>query len=327
MFSDHFGKVTKNCIFDEEGYFVWCGSMTKWQENYYLVYSRWKREYGFDAWVTDSEICLAKCDRPDGQFHYLKTLKAKDNSGKWDSSCAHNPTILFMRGKYYLYYTGNNGNGAYWDNRNKQRIGVAVCDNPEGEWTFYDKPVIDITVGAIDSLMVSNPAVTETPDGRILMIYKAVDDKGTLPVGGPVICGAAFASDPLGPFQKTGKPLFVNPEDNWSVEDPFVWYENGQYHAICSDFHGYFTGVGSRSLAMFISNNGIDWIPDKEPLAFRLEYPSVERGNVKVFRLERPQIFFENGKKRMIVCACAEDDKYQKVYSVRIPLKSGQDDR
>ena len=46
----------------------------------------------------------------------------------------HNPTVIRARGKYYLYYMGNTGDGSFWSHRNNQRIGVAVADKPEGPW-------------------------------------------------------------------------------------------------------------------------------------------------------------------------------------------------
>ena len=67
------------------------------------------------------------------------------------------------------------------------------------------------------------------------MLYKAVSADGELPHGGSVIIGAATAESPLGPFRKNGKPQFVNPGEPWSVEDPFVWAEDGRLYALVKD--------------------------------------------------------------------------------------------
>ncbi|MCQ2431099.1 MAG: glycoside hydrolase family protein [Clostridia bacterium] len=314
-----FGDVTDENRFTEDGYYVWCGSQFIYRGSYYLAYSRWKREYGFEAWVTNSEIALAKSDSPMGPFTYVKTIRGKHAPGFWDSDCAHNPAILAADGRFYLYYMGNYGDGTYWNHRNHQRIGVGWADDPEGEWHFSDEPLIDVSEDGFDSLMTSNPTVTKLSDGRYYMIYKGVKNNGILPKGGAVVCGAAFAEDPLGPFEKVGSPIFVNPENDWSVEDPFVWEEDGRLHAIVSDFQGYFTGLGTRSLARFVSDNGIDWHPAKEPCFSPLAYPTPD-GMKTVRRLERPQIFFEDGKALCFVAACAEDKDMERVYNVRIPF-------
>ncbi len=316
---ERFLPITKDCKFTEDGYFVWCGSVFRWRGRYYLAYSRWKRELGFQAWVTDSEICLARSDSLFGKFSYIRTIRTKDGLRRWDSSCAHNPTVMVQSGKCYLYYMGNDGEGGWWDCRNRQRIGVAEADDPEGEWRFFDRPVIDVSDDGIDSLMTSNPSVTAMPDGRFYMIYKAVSKDGELPRGGAVICGGAFADDPLGPFVKTGVPIMVNPTNGWSVEDPFVWFEDGKLRAVVKDFHGYFTHTDGSACALFESSDGLDWRPSADPLAFGRMLPT-ENGPLPVFSLERPQLYFEDGRAKALVCACSVDREHTDVFSVRIPL-------
>ena len=230
---------------------------------------------------------------------------------------------LVSGGRVYLYFMMNYGCGEFWEHRNRQRIGAAYTDDPEGEWTRLPDPVIDITPGGFDSLMTSNPAVTEMRDGRFLMLYKAVSAEGPLPRGGSVIIGAAVADSPLGPFVKYEKPQLVNPSDPWSVEDPCVWTEDGRFYALVKDFHGHFTGVKdvwSGSTALFVSENGLDWSPDPEhPLAYRNEL-EFDDGPASFARLERPQIYLENGKPRFLLCACRFKPDGD-AYNVKIPLK------
>ena len=103
----------------------------------------------------------------------------------WDGLNTHNPTIHFYEGKYYLYYTGNTGDGVNMKkglnptHRNNQRIGVAVSESPYGPWKRFDTPLIDVSkdTAAYDALMVANPSVTRMHDGRYLMVYKAVAKK------------------------------------------------------------------------------------------------------------------------------------------------------
>ena len=112
-----------------------------------------------------------------------------------------------------------------------------------------------------------------------------------------------------------------NPDHPWSVEDPFLFCEDGRLYAIVKDFQGYFTGTGSTSLALFEATEDMDFVPCKDPLAMTLRLPT-EWGDIPVKKLERPQIYFENGEPSALLLAVMtlEGDHS---YAVRIPfLKS-----
>lgn len=313
--------VPRNAIFKMDDYIVWCGTMTKGDDGlYYLFFSRWPKACGHDAWVTHSEVGYAVSDNPIGPYEYKDIVLKGSGGDNWDADVIHNPTVIKVKGKYYMYYMGNKGNGEYWNHRNNQRVGVAVAEHPAGPWKRFDKPVIDVTEGSFDHLMTSNPTATEMPDGRILMVYKAVGD-GVLPKGGPVICGVAIADNPLGPFLKKPKPIMVNPENDWSVEDPYIWYQDDRYYSLVKDFQGYFTKKGKGTVALFESLDGIDWYPAENPFAFGLEI-KWEDGIVEKFqRLERPQLFIENGKPAVLFCAATKDPSGLDSFNVHIPLK------
>jgi hypothetical protein len=211
----------------------------------------------------------------------------------WDGLCTHNPTVHRFGKRYYLYYMGNTGDGKITDklnftHRNNQRIGVALADRPEGPWKRSDHPLIDVTPNSQDALCLNNPSVTEMPDGRYLMIYKAVGNKNPLPFGGPVVHLAAIAKTPEGPFTKYPKPLFTKEGIPFAAEDPFIWRQNDRYWAIVKDMKGYFTGAG-RSLALFESNNGLDWRPAAHPLVAKTEVRLADGTMLKLHALERPR--------------------------------------
>ncbi len=320
IFSEHMQPITHQNIFEEEDYFVWCGSLFKHSDTYYMVYSRWEKKLGFNAWVTDSKLCLAKSTDLFGEFKYVRVLfdYAAENG---ERIVMHNPAVLCQNGRIYLYFMYNQGTGDWWQHRNRQRIGVAYTDDPEKEWIRIPGPVVDISPEGIDSLMVSNPSATLRPDGSVLMIHKAVSKYGVMPKGGKVLCGVCEAPTPLGPFKKLNKPIFANPENDWSVEDPFIWYENGLYYALAKDFHGYFTGTpGQYATALFCSADGFDWQPAEHPLAYRNELHYADYTE-PVELLERPQIYMENGKPAALVCACMPDQSKDRTFNVRIPLK------
>ena len=212
-FKERMCKVREDSKFALDGYFVWCGTMTKGEDGtYYLYFSFWKKSLGFDAWVTSSKVGYATSKDPFGKFEFCGlAFDGANTENAWDRDCVHNPSVIKHNGKYYMYYMGNYGNGEYWDHRNHQRVGVAVADDPRGPWKRFDTPVIDVSPSGHDSLMTSNPSVTPAPDGKFYMIYKAVENNGKLPKGGAVVCGIAVADDPLGPFTKSDKPIMVNP--------------------------------------------------------------------------------------------------------------------
>ena len=321
-FAKHMLPVTKENVFKERGYFVWCGTMLEENGTYYLLYSRWPKATGMNGWVSDSEICIAAADSPFGPFKHEKVLFTKQQDDCWDRDCFHNPAAICWGGRFYLYYMGNYGKGDFWSHRNHQRIGVAWADSVLGPWHRSEKPVLDVSEDGFDSLMTSNPTATQTPDGRIILMYKGVSKDGPAPAGGPVVCGTAIADRPEGPFVKTEKPIMVNPENPWSVEDPCLWYDGTQYTCLVKDFQGYFTKTNTCATALFHSQNGLtDYLPDPEhPLAFLRQIHWADGTVQDVCRMERPQIFIENGKPKALLCAVAVDEEWSETFNLQIPL-------
>ncbi|MEK4237130.1 glycoside hydrolase family protein [Paenibacillus sp. FSL H7-0714] len=311
--------VPRSATFQLEGYHVWCPTVVKGKDGlYHMLFSCWPIESKHDGWVSKSLIGYAVSDHPLGRFQFQRFVLDGRGEG-WDADVIHNPTMISYQDKYYLFYTGNYGNGDYWDHRNHQRIGVAEADHPGGPWRRVHQPAIDVTPGAWDHLIVNNPTVTVTPQGKILMIYKGVGE-GPLPKGGAVVCGVAEADHPLGPFRKVAGPIMVNPDNDWSVEDPFIWSQGDRFYALVKDFQGYFTKTGVSSVALFESMNGTDWEPAEHPLAF-LRQIVWEDGVVQpVEALERPQLLFENGHPAVLYCAAAVNPNREVAFNVAIPL-------
>lgn len=308
--------------------YIWCGTLVKSHvdHKYHLFYSRWPRKYGMSAWVTSSEVAHAIADSPFGPFHFKDVALPYRGPGYWDGMYTHNPTVHYFNGKYYLYYAGNFGDGKItspqlnWSHRNNQRIGVAIADDPNGPWKRFDHPLIDISADttAHDAQMVANPSVTQMPDGRFLMVYKAVARKKPQPAGGPVVHLTAIADKPEGPFIKQNKPIFTAGNSDFPAEDPFVWYQDNCYYAIVKDMKGVFTRAG-RSLALFYSTNGLDWKLAKHPLVSDLTIHWANNTTQKLEALERPQLYFENGVP--VVLLCAVNETLDHSYNVQIPLK------
>lgn len=325
------------------GYFVWGTSMVKSHIDgkYHVFYSRWPKETMFKSWVTHSEIAHGVGDNPLGPFTFVDVALPERGREFWDGLCTHNPNIKYFQGKYYLYYMGNTGDRSIpegktnggdvpveeplnWLHRNNQRIGLAVAENPNGPWIRKDVPLIDISKddSAPDALMTSNPTVTKRIGGGYLMVYKSVGKKLPPPFGGPVSILTATADSPDGPFNKQLKPIFQAESDSFPAEDPFIWTGKDCYYAIVKDMNGAFTNV-PRSCALFVSKNGMDWEPAKNPFVSKMEIQWEESETQQVKHLERPQLFLEDGEPTVILFAATTD--YDDVFNVQMPLSFKKD--
>lgn len=328
-FSKLVGTVPRSARFMDEDYFIWGGSMYRDEGGTcHLYYSRWPRSMGMNAWVTHSEVAHAVSDSPTGPFRHGDVALPVRGAEHWDGLCTHNPTVRRFANRLHLYYTGNTGDGRAirdglnWTHRNNQRIGVAVADDPAGPWERRDEPVIDTSAepDAPDHLCVANPSATEMPGGRYLLVYKAVAARNPLPFGGPVTHLVATAPAPSGPFTKNLKPVFTVAGHDFPAEDPYVWTAEEGFLAIVKDFDGSFTRAG-RSLALFVSSDGFDWRPADHPLVATTEIRWEDGEVQELHRLERPQLWLEDGRPRVLYCAASPDTSESHSFNVHIPIQ------
>jgi len=329
--------VPATAVFSDPGWNIWCGAPIKGDDGkYHLFYSRWPVKYGFDpAWVIHSEIAYAVSDSAFGPYKFVNValpargINPATGQKYWDGDVTHNPNILRKDGRYYLFYMGNYGDGTYAVHRNNQRVGVAVADKPEGPWTRFDQPIIDVSPdpAAFDSLCTTNPAATVRPDGAILLIYKGVtQSKGHL-MGGKVRHGAAIAQQPEGPYVKTPGHIFdAGPGDKtWMlVEDPFIWFSHrygDAYYAVARDATGRFTGAAG-GIVLFRSDDGLNWKPAPKAKVLGNHFQWAD-GKNSSSRIERPVVLCEDGEPVALFGATNGYVKPPKTsYNVQIPLKA-----
>ena len=110
-FSKRIGKLKKEAIFELDGYYVWCGTMIRDNDGlYYFYFSFWEKKLGFNAWATHSKVGFAVGKDPFGKLEYGGIALDGRGHGYWDGDCIHNPSVIRVDGKYYMYYMGNYGN-------------------------------------------------------------------------------------------------------------------------------------------------------------------------------------------------------------------------
>lgn len=310
--------VPVSAVFRDPGFHIWDGSMIRDDAGkYHLFYSRWSAELPMSAWASHSAIAHAVGDTPIGPFRFKDVALPPRGKEYWDGMVTHNPSVTrFRDGKYYLYYMGNTGDGVVgkslnWTHRNNQRIGVAVADHPDGPWRRFDKPVLDISEdpGAPDALMVSNPTVTQRPDGGFLMMYKGVAKQKPMPSGGPVTFLIARGDSPTGPFTKDLKPMFSKKDWGVAAEDPFIWTGKDRYWGIVRiDGHPLVTKEGvafkptNSSFVLVESMNGSDWKPAKHPLVTTKDLQWKGGDGPPMITIQRPCLVLEEGQPEALVC-------------------------
>lgn len=303
------GPLFARSVFTDPGYFVWCGSPIRDDAGrYHLLYSRWRLELGFDAWVTHSEVAHAVADDPLGPYRFDGVALPERGEAYWDGHCTHNPTVHFFDGLFYLYYMGNRGDrkavaGLNWSHRNNQRIGVAIAESPAGPWRRFDSPLISPTPGFRDALCCSNPTIVRRTQGDFILIYKAVDQQRPLPFGGPVTHVIATSALPDRGFCKLPTRVFDAPGD-FPAEDPCIWQGDDGYRCIIKDMNGEITGAG-MSLALFHSSDAVTWSPATIPLLSGRAYVDDRHRTHTLARLERPQVLLHNGEDPIVYLAAA----------------------
>jgi hypothetical protein len=313
------------------GYHVWCGAPVMTEDGkVHLFYSRWESRFGFaPAWAVHSEVAYAVADGPGRPFRHVNVALPARGPSFWDGSATHNPNVLRANGRFYLFYNGNVGDGVYATHRNHQRVGVAVADKPEGPWTRFDHPIVDVSSDpkAFDSLCVTNPAACLRPDGSVLLLYKAVEVVPGKPMGGKVRYGAAVARTPEGPYVKVPGRIFESDQPDaakhWMLaEDPFVWHDRdaGGYFAVARDVAGVFTGAPG-GIALFASADGLNWRPASHPKVLAARYPLAD-GTISATQLERPALLFQAGRPLALFGATDGYRKDVESANVQIPLSA-----
>ena len=136
---------------------------------------------------------------------------------------------------------------------------AAQFSPPFGSWERLSlKPVISPQGTDFESAGTFNPAVVEK-DGKIVMLYRAQDKKGTSTLG------YAVSADGIH-FQRSPKPVFAPKapyEKGGGTEDPRVVEINGTYYMTYTGYNnadGVGTGHRDAQLCLATSADLIHWV-------------------------------------------------------------------
>ncbi|QQL45503.1 glycoside hydrolase family protein [Sulfuriroseicoccus oceanibius] len=283
--------ITEANHFRDPDWYQWGGSILRGEDGgYWLFYSRWPKSHGFYAWLTDSEVAVARSDSPAGPWKYQYTALKGRGGAHWDAVTAHNPKIKHFDGRYYLYYISTVGDysdderkkiaktgyshPAWSKLRNAQRTGVAVADSPAGPWKRADSPIFEPTPPL--HTIVVNPAIVQRKQGDYLLMVKGDREPRR---GSPRIQAVAISDSPVGPFAVQPEPAIRD----FDTEDASLWYDSklDEYRAI---YHAH------SHYGVITSKDGVTWKGSKHavyhPKRFRWEDGSVFTAH----RIERPFI-------------------------------------
>jgi hypothetical protein len=324
--ADSLRPVPKSAVLRDPAWHIWGATMVRSADRVcHLFFARWPSTRGFNAWVTHSEIAYATARDPLGPYTVHRTLfGGMHEPERWDA-VAHNVHVIAHAGKYYLYYTGNRGDGGWWTHRNHQRIGLAVADTPAGPWRRSDQPLIDVTPGAWDDQIANCPVVTRGADGRFYMVYKGVS-AGPQPFGGVVRMGLAIADHPAGPWVKQTGNFFDVPGVKFPSDDNFIWAQGGAFHAIVKDYGGHFQKHFKEALVLFRSADARSWsLVEGDPVLtpFRIAWAD---GTVTghLARLDQPQLWRDEHDQPAVLFLAVKEksdkDDTDIAYNIHVPL-------
>jgi len=295
--------------FKMDGYWVWCGSAVIGDDGrYHLFASRWSKKLPmFEGYVLTSEIVRAVSDSPTGPYSFVEKILPSGNAGGWDGRMAHNPSIHYHKGRYYLFYIGSTYAGEVQEDiRSAEtarqldesyaniKIGMVSSASLCGPWEPHDGPVLVARPGKWDGKIVTNPSPCILPDGKTYLYYRSNTPDG-------LRIGLAVAESPEGPYERIGDGPVLQGLD---VEDPFVWFNGESFEMLAKDMTGELSGEKHAGVHLR-SADGINWTSCGMGYSRKVIWDDgrvVEQGS-----LERPKLIFSaEGKPLVLLVAVAD---------------------
>ncbi len=334
------GMAYSEPAFEMKGYWVWCSSVVKGDDQLYHMYaSRWPDSLLFHpGWMVASEVVHAIAKNPEGPYTFSDMALPARGAQYWDGRSTHNPRILRYKNKWILYYMGSThpfeepnvrdfSLVSKWCivGRSNKRIGVAIADSPYGPWKRFDEPVLDTKPGTFYSFLTSNPSPVIEKDGSVLMIFKARSYTGNNSYSG-MCFGLAKAKSIYSKFRvlNNEKPV-LGGEGQPEIEDPFFWKDKTGFHMIFKDHVGKYTGEKGEGV-LANSPDAIHWTINPVPKAYSKTLTFAGGTTLKMGQLERPFILFEKEKPVYIFFATMDGpggfENASRSWNMVIPFKN-----
>ena len=318
---EKFMPVSEKNVFMLEGNWTWCGSVIKGEDGkYYMFASVWDKSLPFHpGWLLGSKIVRAVSDKAEGPYVYKDTVIDRCGAMYKDGTMAHCPQIIKHNGKYLLFYTGSTHpfskkqvredmDGVVTVARANKRTFLAVSDTVDGEFKRNHEPIIDTNPYSYDNFLISNSIPCVLENGDILVVYKSrsyVEDKDDVNgLQSDMNLGAVILDkDTYKIKERKNTPIF----NDISLEDPFVWKDENGFNMIAKDMTG--KVCGERQAGIYAhSYNGFDWEikMNEKSYSRTLLYDDGEKRTVG--NLERPFIYFEEGKMKCMFFATSDSN-------------------
>jgi len=311
---------------EDPNHWIWCGSAERGDDGtWHLFASRWSKRLPFHpGWLFSSTIVRCESDRPEGPYRVVEEVLPPRGSGFWDGRTTHNPAIRRHGGKWLLFYLGVSYEGPeasaehpvlhaserYHCVWNRKRIGVAVADDPRGPWTRPDRPLFEPDPHGWDATVTTNPSPWIHADGSVLMAYKSRRASGK-----PLHIGTARAAHWSGPYERWGGPIAGPDGSLLPIEDPFLWYEDGEYQMIAKEMTGRWDALpkgrwcGEHHGALHLcSADGKAWRIADQPLALTRRIVLADGRHETLANRERPSLIFQGGRPTHLLCATTQHD-------------------
>jgi hypothetical protein len=257
--------------FRQDGYFVWCGALIRVGKQYHLFASRWPEGTGdpkslveiLHGYRKHSEIVRATADNPIGPYKFQEVVLSGRGANFWDGQSCHGPKIVRVNNKFVLFYQGIARNSPL------RKIGYAWADRIEGPWQRCDRE-IPLTEDA------NNPAPYVGPDGSVLLVYRTRE----------LVMHMAKANAFDGDYKSVAENIFPA----GMLEDPDLYFVDGQYHMIVEDNQGLLTG-SARHGGHLVSQDGIRWKPHDPVKVYTHDLKWTDGTSWTATRRERPTMF------------------------------------
>lgn len=256
-----------SAVFKMPQSYLWDPSIIHVGNTYYLFASHWAASRGFGYWE-HSDVIVATSPHLLGPYTYRRVV-LKARPGKWDSRGIANPKILKVGHQYVLYYLGTP----------RFQTGFAVSNSINGPWKRFNRPIIP----------TNNPALWIHRNGSAYAVGKV---KVRLRPHGTVhdFLQAFTAKNWRGPYKSFGAKPDALP-GHYELEDPTLWYANGEYNLICTDWKSKATGI-FKAGTYYVSKNGRHYqLVSRIPVFNRFKpFHFSDGSEVRFSRIERPQV-------------------------------------